>query len=147
MDESEEGGGPQSRDQWSPLARARFADQSANRNVIASVGDVAMSFAISSFTAVRRAAPCAARVPVGAAVSSSQRGIWGVSDPLCHPPITVPGRSLRGSLTPEVCVAVVRRNRAQAVTSSSAPPVSRDTHVDFISTNTLDRFSPETAFI
>ena len=51
-----------------------------------------MFFAISNFTTVNRAALFAARVAVGAAVSSTDRGIWGVSDPLCHPPITVPGR-------------------------------------------------------
>ena len=58
-------------------------------NVIASVNEVAMFFAISNFTAVKRAAPFAARVAVGAAVSSSDGGIWGVSDPLCHPPVEV----------------------------------------------------------
>jgi hypothetical protein len=49
-----------------------------------------MLFAISNFTTANRAALFAARVAVGAAVSSSDRGIWGVSDPLCHPPITAP---------------------------------------------------------
>ena len=68
--ESEEKeGGTQTREQWSPSARARFADStSRERNVIASVGEVAMFFAISDFTAVNRAALFAARVAVGAAV-------------------------------------------------------------------------------
>jgi hypothetical protein len=60
--------------------------------VIASVGDVAMCFALSNFTTVNRAALFAARVAVGAAVSSGDGDIRGVSDPLCHPPITVPSR-------------------------------------------------------
>ena len=77
--------------------------------MIASVGEVAMFFAISNFTAVNRAALFAARVAVGAAVSSSDGGIWGVSDPLCHPPISVPRPVGRGSLTPQMHVAFVRR--------------------------------------
>jgi hypothetical protein len=59
-----------------------------------------MFFAISNFTTVNRAALFAARVAVGAAVSSSHGGIWGVSDPLCHPPITVPRPSLGGRSRP-----------------------------------------------
>ena len=70
------------------------------RNVIASVGEVAMFFAISNFTAVNRAALFAARVAVGAIVGSSDGGIWGVSDPLCHPPITVPRRVFGGRSRP-----------------------------------------------
>jgi len=70
------------------------------RNVIASVGEVAMFFAISNFTAVNRAALFAARVAVGAIVGSSDGGIWGVSDPLCHPPNTVPGRVFGGRSRP-----------------------------------------------
>ena len=61
---------------------------------------------------VNRAAPFAARVVVGAIVGSSDGGIWGVSDPLCHPPITVPGRVFGGSLTPQLHVTFVRRSRA-----------------------------------
>ena len=57
--------------------------------MIASVGEVAMFFAISDFTAVNRAALFAAGVAVGAAVRSGDGGIWGVSDPLCHPPVEV----------------------------------------------------------
>ena len=48
-------------------------------------GEVAMFFVISNFTTVNRAALFAAHVEVGAAVSSSDGGIRGVSDPLCHP--------------------------------------------------------------
>ena len=68
--------------------------------MIASVGEVAMFFVISNFTTVNRAALFAAHVEVGAAVSSSDGGIWGVSDPLCHPPITVPGRVFGGRSRP-----------------------------------------------
>lgn len=49
-----------------------------------------MLFAISDFTTVERAALFAVRVAVGAAVRSGDGVIWGVSDPLCHPPITAP---------------------------------------------------------
>ena len=80
--------------------------------MIASVGEVAMFFAISNFTAVNRAALCAARVAVGAAVGSSDGGIWGVSDPLCHPPNTVPGPVFGGRSRPRCMSLFVRRNRA-----------------------------------
>jgi hypothetical protein len=83
-----------------------------------------MFFAISNFTTVNRAALFAARVAVGAAASSSDRDIWGVSDPLCHPPDHGPEPSLRGSLTPQTHVAVVRQNRALSLPSPSAPLVS-----------------------
>ena len=68
--------------------------------MIASVGEVAMFFAISSFTTVNRAALFAARVAVGAAVRSGDGVIWGVSDPLCHPPDPVPGLLGRGRSRP-----------------------------------------------
>ena len=45
-----------------------------------------MFFAISNFTTLNLAALFAARVTVRAAVSRSDGGLWGVSDPLCHPP-------------------------------------------------------------
>jgi hypothetical protein len=83
-----------------------------------------MSLRVSDFVAVQSAALCAARVAVSAAVSSSEGGIWGVSDPLCHPPVEVQTLDKRGSLTPLMDVAVVRQNRASSVTSPSAPPVS-----------------------
>ena len=47
---------------------------SRDRNVIASVGEVAMFFAISNFTAVKRAALCAARVAVGAPLTTNVTG-------------------------------------------------------------------------
>ena len=111
--------------------------------MIASVGEVAMFFAISNFTTVNRAALFAARVAVGAAVRNGHGGIWGVSDPLCHPPIT-PGTGFRGSLTPQMHVAVVRQNRVSPVTLRS---VVDHTCIDSIDENVPVRFSPETAFI
>ena len=65
-----------------------------------------MFFAVCDFAALHRAALCAARVAVSAAVSSSGGGIWGVSDPLCHPPVAVPALDQRGSLTPRMRVTV-----------------------------------------
>jgi hypothetical protein len=62
-----------------------------------------MFFAISNFTTVNRAAPFAAHVAVGAAVRSGGGVIWGVSDPLCHPPITAPCFSLRVAHAPDAC--------------------------------------------
>jgi hypothetical protein len=50
----------------------------------------AMFLIISNFARVERAALCAARVTVSAAVDCCEAVIWGVSDPLCHPPITFP---------------------------------------------------------
>ena len=53
----------------------------------------------------------------------------------------------RGSLTPQMHVAVVRQKRALTVTLR-APPVSWGrTRIDFIDDDTPVRFSPETAFI
>src|SRR5688572_7038493 len=83
-----------------------------------------MFFAISNFTTVNRAALFAARLAVGAVVGSSDGGIWGVSDPLCHPPNTVPGRVFGGSLTPQMHVGLVRQNLASFVTLRSAPLMS-----------------------
>ena len=116
--------------------------------MIAPAGEVAMFFAICDFTAVQRAAFFAARVAVGAAAGSSDGGIWGVSDPLCHPPDTVPAPVGRGSLTPQMHVAVVRQNRALSLPSPDAPLVS-----DAVSTSIrvdcerVCQVLPETAFI
>ena len=44
-----------------------------------------MLFAVCDFAVLYRAALCAARVEVSAAVSSSEVGIWGVSDPSATP--------------------------------------------------------------
>jgi hypothetical protein len=60
----------------------------------------AMFFAISNFTTVNPAALFAARLAVGEVVGGSDVSIWGVSDPLCHPPITVPGRIFGGRSRP-----------------------------------------------
>ena len=84
-----------------------------------------MFFAISNFTTVNRAALFAARGAVGAVVSSSDGDIWGVSDPVCHPPDRGPALAVRGSLTPQMRVTVVRQNRALSLPSRSAPLVSR----------------------
>jgi hypothetical protein len=50
----------------------------------------AICLTISDLARVKRTALFAARVVVSAAVSSTTAAIWGVSDPLCHPPITAP---------------------------------------------------------
>jgi hypothetical protein len=99
--ESEEKeGGTQTRDQWSPLlVRGSLINElPAERDCV--VGEVAMFFATSNFTAANRAALFAARVAVGAVVRSRDGGIWGVSDPLCHPPITVPRPIFGGRSVP-----------------------------------------------
>jgi hypothetical protein len=107
-----------------------------------------MFFAVCDFAALRRAAICAARGVVSAAVSSSGGGIRGVSAPLCHSPIAVPRLILRGSLTPRMRVAVVRQNRAQSVPLSRAPLESYAGPCRLPSPmNTSDRFFPEAAFI
>jgi hypothetical protein len=100
-----------------------------------------MFFVVCHFVPLHRAALCAARVALSAAVGSSDGGIWGVSDPLCHPPIPVPRVSPRGSLTPQMRVTVVRQNRALSLTSPSAPLVSRAVPALFPSSmSTSDRF-------
>jgi hypothetical protein len=115
--------------------------------VIASVGEVAMFFAISNFTAVNRAALFAARVAVGAAGKSGDGGIWGVGA-LCHPPDPVPGPVGRGSLTPQMHVAFVRRSHPVSVTPSNAPRSSTLVRVTFsFAISAADRFCQELAFI
>jgi hypothetical protein len=72
---------------------------------------------------------------------------WGVSDPHSAAPFFAPRPVRRGSLTPRLHVAVVRRNCAPSVTLPSAPPVAlREICTDFICRNTRVRFSPEAAF-
>ena len=90
--------------------------------MIASIGELAMFFAISNFTTVNRAALFAARVAAGAVVGSSDGGIWGVSDPLCHPPITVPRPVFGGRSRPPDACPCRAADRALFVPSSSAPP-------------------------
>jgi hypothetical protein len=115
---------------------------------MASVGEVTKFFAISNFTTVNRAALCAARVAVGAVVGSSDGGIWGVSDPLCHPPNTVPGRVFGGRSRPRCMSQFVRRSRAVSVTPLSAPRGSTLVRVTFsFAISASDRFCPELAFI
>ena len=71
-----------------------------------------------------------------------------MSDPHGPPRDTAPRVRSRGSLTPQMHVAVVRQNCASSVTPPSAPLVTCDqTRADFIESNTLVRFSPEAAFI
>jgi hypothetical protein len=116
--------------------------------VISSAGEVVMFFAISNFTTVNWAALFAARVTVGAAVGSNGAGIWGVSDPLCHPPDPVPGPVGRESLTPQMHVAIVRQNRALSLPSPNAPLVSDAVSTSFASTASASvRFFRITAFI
>ena len=98
--------------------------------MIASVGEVAMFFAISNFTAVNRAALFAARVAVGAAVGSSDGGIWGVSDPLCHPPDHGPGPGFEGvAHAPDACRFRPAEPRSVPDIAECAACVGRGVHV------------------
>jgi hypothetical protein len=107
-----------------------------------------MFFAVCDFAALYRAALCAARVEVSAAVSSSGGGIWGRERPPLPPPNPVPGLDPWGSLTPGMSVAVVRQNRARFATSPSEPRVSRAMPLLFPSNvNTTDRLCRKDAFI
>ena len=73
-----------------PLPRRLFAvERSAESKSFAGQVHLSMSFIVSDFAAVKRAALCAARVAVGAAVGSSEGGVLGVSDPLSLPQISV----------------------------------------------------------
>ena len=120
---------------------------SRDRSVIASIGELAMFFAISNFTTVNRAALFAARVAVGAIAGSSDGGIWGVSDPLCHPPITVPGRVFGGRSRPVACRCRPAEPRFVHDTAESTADVVGHSRIDFIDENTAVRFLPGTAFI
>ena len=100
------------------------------------------------FAAVQRAALFAARVAVGEVVGTSDGGIWGVSDPVCQPPVEVLRLKRRGSLTPQMHVTFVRRSRAVSVTPSSAPRGSTLVCVTLsFAISASDRFYPELAFI
>jgi hypothetical protein len=106
-----------------------------------------MCFALNGLAVPQRAALCAARLAVGAAVTSTEADMWGVSDSLCHPPITVPGWVFGVAHAPDACRCRPAETRL-TVTLRSAPPVSWGrTRVDFIDDNTPVRFSPETAFV
>ena len=100
-----------------------------------------MSLRLSDFAAVQRAALCAARVAVSAAVSSSEGGIWGVSDPLCHPPEPGPAPRFVGvAHAPDGCRSRPAEPRFVRDIAECAARVVRDTYVDFIGMNTPDRF-------
>jgi hypothetical protein len=72
----EKAGGTQAREQSSPSTRAILYLNESRGNVSAPVGDLPIFYAVSTFTAVKRAALYAARVAVGAAVSSKDDVIW-----------------------------------------------------------------------
>jgi hypothetical protein len=96
----------------------------------------------------QRAALCAARVAVGAAVGNSAEDIWGVSDALCHPPITVPHFGNWGSLTPHMHVTIIRRDGAMPVIPPNAAPVSSGVLTSFgLTARASVRFFRESAFI
>lgn len=67
------------------------------------------------FTRCHRAASCAARVLVRAAVDVTVGDKRGVSDPHLAAPFFAPGPTLTGSLTPHLHVSVVRRNNASSL--------------------------------
>jgi hypothetical protein len=107
-----------------------------------------MSLAPYDFAASHRAAFCAARVAVGAAVSSSERGIRGVSDPLCHPPVEVQRPCRRGvAHAPGACRDRPAEPRSIRNISECAGVVARHTRGVFVDQNRPDRFCPETAFM
>jgi hypothetical protein len=73
-----------------PLVAQLVIETRGGANVVGCKFDSSMSLRVSDFAAVQRAAFCAARVAVSASIGSGGGVIWGVSDPLCHPPITAP---------------------------------------------------------
>jgi hypothetical protein len=118
-------GGTQTWEQCSPWRPVCSLPPRHRVNVVAGCVDSVMFFVVCDFAALHRAALCAARVAISAAVSSTDGDIWGVSDPLCHPPIPVPRLSPRGvAHAPDACHCRPA-NRALSLTSPSAPPVSR----------------------
>ena len=132
-----------------PPPRARFSIQRAAKgNVSAPAGHLAMFYAVSNFTSVKRAALFAARVVFGAAVSSSAGGIWGVSDPLCHPPISVPRPVFGGRSRPR-CMSLLSGGTALCHCHHRVRRWCRVPYrASFASTaNTSVRFCRKTAFI
>ena len=132
-----------------PLPGDLFAPNSVvGVNVVTGRVDSAMFFAVCDFAALSRAALCAARVEVSAAVSSIGGGIWGRERPPLPP-------SCRGSSlekegvapAPDACRCRPAEPRFACNIAEYAAGVVRDAYVDFIGANTLDRFSRETAFI
>ena len=76
--------------------------------------------------------------------ATTVNGQPGRERPPLPPPDHGPGTGFRGSLTPQMHVAVVRQNRASSVTLRS---VMDQTRIDSINENVPVRFSPEAAFI
>ncbi len=106
-----------------------------------------MSLRVNDFAAGQRAALFAARVSVRAAVCSSERDIWGVSDPLCHPPVEVLRPRMGGRSRPDACrsrPAIPRSVRVIVECAAVAGAVS----MSFTSAgSTCVRFFRKTAFI
>jgi len=86
---------------------------------------------------MHRAALCAARVAISAAVGSGEGDIWGVSDPLCHPQNQVPGPQFEEvAHAPDECRRRPAEPRFVHNIAECAAGVVRDTYVDFIGRNT-----------
>jgi hypothetical protein len=130
-----------------PLWHAAYSSEGDAINVVPRAVTSAMSLPSCDFAAVERAALFAARVAVGAAVSSSDGGIWGVSDPLCHPPVEVLRLKRGVAHAPDACRCCPAEPRFVRDTAECAAGVVDHTRIEFIDENTPVRFSPETAFI
>ena len=106
-----------------------------------------MCFAWNNLAVPQRAAVCAAHVAVGATVSSSDGGIWGVSDPLRHPPVEVRRAEKRVAHAPDACRIRPAEPRFVHDPAERVAGVGRLTSIDSANENTPVRFLPETAFI
>jgi hypothetical protein len=96
-----------------PQDRTQFPGRDTHAGVLAAgAWRDPNSLIVLHFARCHRAALCAARVLVRAAVDVAVSDRRGVSDPLCHPPFFAPWSSWRGSLTPNTDVSFVRTNSA-----------------------------------
>ena len=107
----------------------------------------ALSSGQSAASGAAGAALCR-RSRVGAAVAAEQSGQWGVSDPHWAAPFFAPRPARKGSLTPHMHVAVIRRDGAMPVTPPNAARVSSAVRWSFgLTARASVRFFRETAFV
>jgi hypothetical protein len=106
-----------------------------------------MFLTISNFARVEGAALFAARVKVGAPVSSCDGGIWGVSDPSATPRSRSRAQFSGVAHAPDACRCRPAEPRFVHDTAECTADVVGHSRIDFIDENTAVRFVPETAFI
>jgi hypothetical protein len=118
------GGGTETREHRSPRRHTQFRSRNAWRACLCARSTMLNALARLRLRVWRRRRSVPPGSESRAAVAARQRDNRGVSDPDFAAPFFAPRPVRRGSLTPRMHVAVVRRNRAPSVTPPSVPPVS-----------------------